>query len=176
MATFKAEKYEATRITIQSPNSFNQVLKNLYSSIRDPSRVDEWKKKAKSITSYSDESRKQFEDNVNSAIGPHGFMIFQEFDHGSWIPLFNVGSGLKSKRIILGNPLVAITMLKHDITAGLAVPVEILVRELEKGGRTEVLYNLPSGLIAGLNDNEELRAAVEVLDRKLERLVREVCE
>lgn len=36
---------------------------------------------------------------------------------------------MKSKRIILGNPLIAITMLKHDMTAGLAVPVELLVLE-----------------------------------------------
>lgn len=91
------------------------------------------------------------------------------------MPLFNVGDGLKVKRIILGNPLIAITMLKYDIPTGLAVPVEILVRELEKDGRTEVLYNLPSGLIAGLDRQPELVEAAKVLDDKLETLVKFVC-
>jgi len=176
MATFKSEKYSGTRITIQSPNAFNEVINKLYSSIGGPNQVDEWKKAAKTKTSYSEVSRKQFEDQINAVVGPHGFMIFQEFNHGAWVPLFGVGGGLKSKRVILGNPLIAITMLKFDDTAGLAVPVEILVREVEKDGRAEVVYNLPSGLIAGLNRDEGLVAAAEVLDRKLEALVKFCCE
>lgn len=85
---------------------------------------------------------------------------------------------MKSKRIILGNPLIAITMLKFDSIAGLAVPVEILVREVEKNGKVgvEVVWNLPSGLIAGDSENERLRGAAEALDRKLETLVRWCCE
>ncbi|KAE8451641.1 hypothetical protein EG329_003098 [Mollisiaceae sp. DMI_Dod_QoI] len=175
MTTLKAEKYEATRITVQSPHSFDQVLNKLYSSIGDSSRIDEWKKTAKSITSYSEESRKQFEDRANETVGPHGFMIFHEFNHGLWIPLFGVGDGLKIQRVILGNPLIAITMLRRDVTAGLAVPVEVLVREIEKGGRTEMVYNLPSGLIAGLNRDDELVKAVGILDEKLEKLVKFCC-
>ena len=78
------------------------------------------------------------------------------------------------KRIILGNPLIAITMLKRDLIAGLFVPVEILVIEKEKGGGTEVVYTLPSCLIAGLNRDEELVEAVKVLDGKIEVLVRDI--
>jgi uncharacterized protein (DUF302 family) len=80
---------------------------------------------------------------------------------------------LKCKRIILGNPLIAITMLKHDMTAGLAVPVELLVLEKKEGG-VDIIYQLPSALIAGLNRDEELVKAVEILDGKLEGLVRDV--
>jgi hypothetical protein len=29
-------------------------------------------------------------------------------------------------RVILGNPLIAITMLRHEVTAGLFAPVECL--------------------------------------------------
>ena len=97
----------------------------------------------------------------------------QEFDHGAWVPLFDVGNGLKSKRIILGNPLIAITMLKHDLTAGLAVPVELLVLEKKAGG-VDLIYQLPSALIAGLNRDESLVSAVAELDRKLEALVKDV--
>jgi uncharacterized protein (DUF302 family) len=78
------------------------------------------------------------------------------------------------KRIILGNPLIAITILKKDLTAGLFVPVEILVMEKEKNGGSDVVYTLPSCLITGVNKDEELEKAVKVLDGKLETLVRDV--
>jgi len=110
---------------------------------------------------------------MEKQVGPHGFMIFQEYNHGAWTPLFNVGDGLKCKRVILGNPLVAITMLEHDMTAGLAVPVELLVLEREKGG-VDLIYQLPSALIAGVNRNEKLVDAVSKLDEKLDILVRDV--
>lgn len=80
---------------------------------------------------------------------------------------------MKSKRVILGNPLIAITMLKHDITAGLAVPVELLVLEKKEGG-ADLVYQLPSALIAGLNHDPSLLGAAEELDRKLEKLVGDV--
>lgn len=69
-------------------------------------------------------------------------------------------------------------MIRHDFTAGLAVPVEVLVSEVLVGEekKTEVMYNLPSGLIAGVNRDEGLVAAAEALDAKLEKLVRWVCE
>ncbi len=78
------------------------------------------------------------------------------------------------KRVILGNPLIAITMLRRELSTGLSVPVEILVMEKEKHGGTKVVYNLPSCLIAGLNKDEELVRAVKVLDGKLEVLVRDI--
>lgn len=98
-------------------------------------------------------------------------MIFQEFNHGAWISLFGIGSGRKSKRVIPGNPLVGITMLEHDLTAGLAVPVEFLLLENENKTSTSVVYQLPSGLIAGINKGPELLSAVGELDEKLEILV-----
>lgn len=61
-------------------------------------------------------------------------------------------------------------MLKHDINAGLFVPVEILVLERKEG--TEITYDLPSGLIAGLNKDPELVKAAEILDAKLAGLLK----
>ncbi|KAL2066047.1 hypothetical protein VTL71DRAFT_2118 [Oculimacula yallundae] len=169
--TIKSQKFEATRITLTSPKPYDDVLKSLYSSIGPPESVSEWPKMLKAISQSSD-AREKFTNTVNSLIGPHGFMIFQEFNHGAWIPMFGAGSGLKSKRIILGNPLIAITMLKHDTDAGLFVPVEILVSERKEG--TQVIYDLPSGLIVGLNKDSELVSAAEKLDGKLGVLVRDV--
>jgi uncharacterized protein (DUF302 family) len=87
--------------------------------------------------------------------------------------MFGVGGGRKCKRIILGNPLVAITMLRHDMKAGLSVPVELLVIEVtrEEGGGVDLVYHLPSALIMADGDNTELAAAAQKLDEKLQKLV-----
>lgn len=63
-------------------------------------------------------------------------------------------------------------MLEHDVNAGLFVPVEIAVMEKKQG--TEIFYNLPSGLIAGLNKDPELVSAAQILDAKLAALVKDV--
>jgi len=82
-----------------------------------------------------------------------------------------VGSGLQLKRIILGNPLIAITMLEHDLRAGLAVPVELLVRELGEGKGTDLVYHLPSSVVVGGSEDSKLIEAAGRLDGKLGELV-----
>jgi len=170
----RSEAFAGTRITCESNKPFDEVMSKLYASIGSPADRSKWQAIAQGIKSYSEEAREAFISGVNEVIGPHGFMIFQEFNHGAWVPIFGVGGGLKEKRIILGNPLIAITILKRDLTAGLFVPVEILVMEREKNGGTVVIYTLPSCLIAGLNRDEELVNSVGVLDEKLEVLVRDI--
>lgn len=134
--------------------------------------------------------REIFQEKVESVLGPHGFMFFAEIDHGSWMGLFmpslsNTSSGPEGnpnraelrqcKRIILGNPLIATTMLQHDLNAGLAVPVELLlVENEEEEGGTRIVYQLPSALIARVNTNPELKEAAEILDEKLEALVKDI--
>ncbi|KAN0096415.1 TT1751-like protein [Hyaloscypha variabilis] len=172
--SISSQSFEGTRITVDSSKPFDEVVSALYLSIGSASDIGKWMDVAKNIKLYSDEARDEFTSSTKKAIGPHGFMIFQEFNHGAWIPLFGVGGGLKMKRIILGNPLIAITMLKRELTTGLFVPVEILVIEKETNGGTKVVYTLPSCLIAGLNKDEELLKAVKVLDGKLEALARDI--
>lgn len=144
-----------------------------------------------------EQRRDIFREGVEAVLGPHGFMFFAEINHGSWIQLFMPSSNdrgpkeLKKqavarqcKRIILGNPLIAMTMLQHDLNAGLAVPVELLLIEQDEGEEeeregetksgTRILYQLPSALIARVNKNPELREAAEKLDEKLEALVKDI--
>jgi uncharacterized protein (DUF302 family) len=64
-------------------------------------------------------------------------------------------------------------MLKHDTSAGLYVPVELLVKEKEDGG-TDLMYITPSNLIANESiegNSVELKGAAEVLDQKLKALL-----
>jgi len=83
--------------------------------------------------------------------------------------LYGVHGGKQATRIVFGNPQIAITMLRHDVTAGLFVPVEALL--VERDGGTEIVQIKPSTLIAGADgSSEELEAAAKVLDGKLEEL------
>lgn len=87
------------------------------------------------------------------------------------------GSALQCKRFILGNPLIAITMLERDINAGLFVPVEVLIVEDEEGKGCRVVYMLPSGLVAGYEGaSRELVEAARQLDEKLEVMIRDVTQ
>jgi Thiolase, C-terminal domain len=74
----------------------------------------------------------------------------------------------KVLRVILGNPLIVITMLRHDVTAGLFAPVELL--NVDEGeGRSSLTYVKPSSLMV-IEPNPELLNAAKELDAKLAAL------
>ena len=66
----------------------------------------------------------------------------------------------------IGNPLIARTMLEHDIAAGLNVPVRLMIYEDPASGTTRLTYDLPSSLMSGLK-NKKVNAAAKKLDAKL---------
>jgi len=72
----------------------------------------------------------------------------------------------------LANPLIAITMLRHDVSAGLFAPVEMLLAD-EGSGRSSLTYVKPSSLMA-VEPNPELRSAAQELDAKLAALAEKV--
>ncbi len=97
-------------------------------------------------------------------------MLFAEIDHGRWIQKFGIKRRLL--RWIIGNPLIAITMIQHDYTAGLFVPIDLLLAENDDGVGCNITYAVPSSLIM-VERNPQLRSAAEVLDAKIENLVAE---
>jgi uncharacterized protein (DUF302 family) len=94
-------------------------------------------------------------------------MLFGAFDHGGWIA--KAGIGRDVLRVIVGNPLIAITMLRHDVTAGLFAPVELLIVG-EGAGGSSVTYVQPSSLMV-VAANPPLLAAARELDAKLAALI-----
>jgi uncharacterized protein (DUF302 family) len=115
-------------------------------------------------------SWESYEREVQSHAGPSGFMLFALIDHGSWLE--KAGIDRKVLRVLLGNPLIAITMLRHDVTAGLFAPVELLVTD-EDDGTSALSYVVPSSLMV-VEPNEPLRTAALDLDAKLAALVASV--
>ncbi|KAJ7667963.1 hypothetical protein DFH06DRAFT_1184073, partial [Mycena polygramma] len=116
-------------------------------------------------------SKEELEVTVNELVGPSGFLYFNEYNHGSWLQLFS--SSPQVIVYVLGNPLIAQTMLQYDLRGAYNIPPRLLVLEKSDGTGTDVLYHLPSSVMV-LSHNEKLKAAAEVLDKKLEALVKRI--
>jgi len=112
-----------------------------------------------------------FEARVRSFEGESGFMRFLDINHGAWMS--HIGVPARCKLYILGNPLIARTMLEHDLGVGLNVPVRMMVYEDSATGKTRLAYDLPSSLMARLR-NQKVAAAAKRLDEKLAALARAV--
>ena len=163
---FSIEPFEAKRVRVKSARSFEEVLLNLRKVVgKMPTKQGNTQELREAPT------RERFEHVIQSQMGESDFLLFFHVDYGQWLPLFGIQR--KVMRWILGNPLIAITMIRHDITASLFAPVELLLLENESGHGSTVIYDLPSSLMV-IEPNPALLAAARVLDHKLARLVSRV--
>ena len=114
--------------------------------------------------SASTKSAEEFESQVKSRESTSGFMRFFTADHGAWMA--RVGLNPRARMYTIGNPLIARTMLEHDLAAGLNVPVRLMICEEPASRTTRLTYDLPSSLMSGLK-NRKVAGAAEKLDAKL---------
>jgi uncharacterized protein (DUF302 family) len=111
-------------------------------------------------------SRADFETRIRAYEGRSGFMRFLTNDHGAWLSRVGVASKIRS--YIIGNPLIAQTMIAHDPAVGLNVPVRVLIYQTPSG-EVRLSYDLPSSLMSRLH-NDDVSAAALKLDAKLSAL------
>ncbi|HEY1376481.1 MAG TPA: DUF302 domain-containing protein [Gemmataceae bacterium] len=104
---------------------------------------------------------------LEAMAGPSGFMLFATHDHGALLRL--AGQKHKVVQYVVGNPLFALQMTRHDIRASLYAPLRVLVYENEQG-KTCVEYDRPSSLF-GQFGNDRISPTAAMLDKKLEALV-----
>jgi uncharacterized protein (DUF302 family) len=157
------KEFEGTRVQVRTSSSFDEVLGRLRALMGSASIPDLIRLAAPAI------SQEEYAREVTERyVGESGFMLFGEIDHGGWISKFGINRRII--RLILGNPLIAITMIRHDITAGLFAPVELLVTENEDGLGATMTYVRPSSLMV-IEENPPLLAAAKALDQKFEALV-----
>ncbi len=105
----------------------------------------------------------EFESDMKARESASGFMRFMVVNHGAWISRY-YGMPSKAVMVVLGNPLIAITMLEHDVRAGLNVPTRLMIYE-DVDARTRVVFDLPSTQMGNLP--EAAQAAARKLDAKL---------
>jgi hypothetical protein len=158
--------FTGKRVRVESVRSFERVRDELHALVPKGMATEAYPDAIKQAGGLD---RATFEKVVQSQIGVMGFMLFQEFDYSAWLPLFGVNR--KVTRWILGNPLIAITMIQHDVDAALFAPVELLLRESDVGEGSTVLYDVPSSLMV-IRENPLLLEAALALDAKLDALVR----
>ena len=155
-------RFDGVRVRYDSTKSYDELLAALLDDIGEqPVPIND-------IATTTDDWR-SYQERVEPHVGPSGFMLFALIDHGAWIT--KAGIGRKAIRVILGNPLIAITMLRHDVTAGLFAPVELLL--LDEGTGSSLTYVKPSSLMV-VEPNLELLSAAEELDAKLAALAEKV--
>jgi uncharacterized protein (DUF302 family) len=111
--------------------------------------------------------RRAVEQGLKEAAGEEGMMLFGIQEHGKLLNIF--GAPRKARQYVIGNPLIAASMTRHDIRAGLYAPLRVFVYEAE-GGATRVEFDQPSSLF-GQFDNPEVTKVAESLDRKLANLM-----
>lgn len=155
--------FNGVRIRFDSKKSFDELVSALLADVgKKPLMIDELPTKFESWESYKAE--------VESHVGPSGFILFALFNHGAWIKKAQIQK--KVLRVVIGNPLLAITMLRHDLTAGLFAPVELILIE-EDDDQSSLTYVRPSSLMV-VETNEPLLAAARELDEKLQALAAKV--
>jgi uncharacterized protein (DUF302 family) len=156
-------RFDGVRLRYQSAKTYDELVTALLSDIGErPVPIDDIWAQADSWQTY--------QEKVQSRVGPSGFMLFGLLDHGAWIS--KAGIHRKVLRVILGNPLIAITMLRHDVTAGLFAPVELLLADQADTG-SSLTYVKPSSLMV-VEPNPELLSAAMELDAKLAALAAKV--
>ena len=154
--------FDGVRVRYGSAKNYDELVTALLADIGEkPVPIDDFGKSFDSWESY--------EREVQSHVGPSGFMLFGLFNHGGWIT--KAGIDRKALRVVLGNPLIAITMLRHDVSAGLFAPVELLVLDEPQG--SSLTYVKPSSLMV-IEPNPELLSAAVKLDDKLAALAAKV--
>jgi uncharacterized protein (DUF302 family) len=155
-------RFDGVRVRYDSTKSYDELIAALLADIGEqPVSLDDL------VTSSND--WESYQHQVEPYVGPSGFMLFKLFDHGAWIK--KAGIERRVLRVILGNPLIAITMLRHDVTAGLFAPVEVLL--VDEGDGSSLTYIKPSSLMV-FEPNPQLLSAAKELDAKLAALAAKV--
>jgi uncharacterized protein (DUF302 family) len=156
------QQYVVHHIEHFSSHSFDQVVADfeaLVGSVEDGA----FQRLAAAANNQED-----FQKRVHEHEGKSGFMKFLLADHGAWLPHVGI-NGKKARMYTIGNPLIAETMIKHDLRVGLNVPVRLFIYENSTDGTVRLAYDLPSSLMSRLK-NEDVTIAAKKLDAKLQDL------
>ena len=151
------QQISVDHVSFKSDRSFEQVIAAFEENVGSLEDIG-WGSVAKNAKDSG-----EFEAMVKEHLGPSDFTRFLTVNHGEWVT--QQGIPMKSIMYVIGNPLIAITMIRHDVEAGLDVPVRVNIYE-HKDGKTRFVYNKPSTLMGSL-DSPELHEAALKLDAKM---------
>jgi uncharacterized protein (DUF302 family) len=111
-----------------------------------------------------------FRATLASYVGPLEFSLFEKLDHGAVLRGLGLGT-TRATTYVFGNALIAAEMTRHDVRAGLYVPLRLMALESDDD-HTTVTYDLPSAAMAQFRC-AEIDAMARSLDEKVQRLLDE---
>ena len=152
-------------IRVEADKPFDQVVKTFEQQL---GRYD--REGVKSAIARED--AEQAKAKIQAMVGPSGFMLFTTSDHGELLRL--AGQNKKAIQYVVGNPLFAMEMTRHDLRSSLYAPLRVLIYENEHG-KTCLEYDKPSSLF-GQFGNAKVTDVAQMLDQKMERLVEKATE
>ena len=109
---------------------------------------------------------------IERMAGPRGLMIIYRADQGAITSL--AGTLRRSSLYIVGNPVIANEIIGIDLRASFYVPFRVCVYDDGAPGGAVIAYDRPSSFLEGLR-RPELRVFGDLLDRKIDDLVRDLC-
>ena len=149
------------RFSIVSDNAFDDVVAGFIAKVGHPAMEEFHKRIAASQT------EDDLKAVVESATGPSGLMEFARYDLGEVLRKENAAAP-KSRRFIVGNPLIMNQMVKVVPDAGSYAPVTILIDERQDG--VHLSYDRMASLLSTYGNLEALKVAKD-LDSKVETLL-----
>jgi uncharacterized protein (DUF302 family) len=153
-----------TYITISCEKSFEQVTSALESRMGEAD--NELLRQLKRLD--TNKSFNQVESAVVSMVGESGFTNLADYQLGGLLTSQQTGHCLRSKLYIIGNPLIAAQMFKHNPAVGLYVPLRLFVYETDDG-KIRINYDKPSSLLTQFQ-NDQISIVAQDLDQKLHDL------
>ncbi|KIK65326.1 hypothetical protein GYMLUDRAFT_159555 [Collybiopsis luxurians FD-317 M1] len=153
-------------VTFTTSVPYAEVISRLETALHKETSTVKWFPAMRAAKSKED-----VEKGLRDIIGNDDFIYFLQLPM-HWINFFKPGTGSVIVYVI-GNPVIAQTMMVEDIRVAFNIPPRLLVVGKENGEGTEVHYHLPSAVYA-IGDSPALKAAAEALDEKLEAFVRKI--
>ena len=176
--------FTAQLVTHDTPLPFKEVIARLDTEVNKPGSSDFLAKFRTVRTKF------EMEELILASLGAKDFLYvhrwmsyllyrrhdsqshsyFLEMNHDKWMNLYTDEIGPQAVVYTLGNPLLAATIMQRDIRAGYSLPPRLMIVQKPDGDGTNVMYHLPSSVVAW-EDNPGLKAALEVLNDKLDQMV-----
>ncbi len=146
--------HPTTLVTLSSDKPFDQVNADLEKQLGkfDPVRIG---------------NSTSLPGTIKEMEGSSGLMIVAAIDMDRALPTF-LKEETRARQYLIGNPLIADKMARHEKRAALYAPPRLLV--YTDKGRTYISYDQPS-TVFGRFPSEEIRRTAEDLDRKFDQLV-----
>ncbi len=147
-------KIEIERFSLISRKPFAEILAAIEGAVAHPNMADLYPsiQRAKSVA--------EMEDTLQKAIGPVGLMLFAKFDHGAVVYKGADRGAPGILRLLIGNPLIMASMVRHVPDAGSYAPVTVLVDERADG--VHLSYDRMSSFLAPYGNSEALKVAIEL--------------